>query len=83
MLDILFELIDSQQCSPGVINFVIEMIYNLVSYADFVEESDENEDSFGTKKLPFDVGFIQDEFKTEAKGKIHSHFLLYYTVYLL
>lgn len=55
ILDILFELIDSKNCSSDVINHVVESIYNLVTYADFKpdEPMEDADQSVQTKSLPF------------------------------
>jgi hypothetical protein len=64
VLDTLFQLLDSPKCSHLVINFIIDMIHNLVTYADFKEGGvDDEEAETAGKELPFDVSFIRNEFK--------------------
>lgn len=63
ILDIIFELIDSAKCSQNVINYVFDMIHNLVSFADFKEEVDElRGDDIKTIKLPFNLDSVYNEF---------------------
>lgn len=73
LLDVLFQLVDSPQCSQVVINHVIDMVFNLVSFADFVEE-DDNEDgeTFVTRRLPFKLDFVRDHFEGELTGNIRK-----------
>jgi len=62
ILDVLFELIDTANCSKLVIDYVLDIVYNLVTFADFKpDENIENEQehyeqgNFITKPLPFEV----------------------------
>lgn len=74
LLDILFDLIDSNRCSCAVVDYVIEMVHNFVSFANFSEEDEITHDSdFSqkTKALPFDVNFVEDEFKGGEKNGEH------------
>ena len=52
ILDYLFELIDSRECSDSVINFVMNFVYNLVSFADFKDNSMEIDDVETVAALP-------------------------------
>ncbi len=64
VLDIVFELLDSPKCSSTVINFILDMIHNLISFADFKQEQNENSSEvMDTKPLPFSVDHIVEEFK--------------------
>ena len=74
LLDILFELINVNKCTQVVIDFVMNMVFNFVSFADFVEEVQEVEKQelqqnaidngffnlMNTKPLPFDVELIKE-----------------------
>lgn len=75
VLDMLFELIDNDKCSQQVIDFVMDMVYNLVSFADFKEEEQEKQQAeltdavaagffnlMNTKPLPFDADAIKAQF---------------------
>lgn len=53
LLTTIFELIDTEKCSKKVIDYVLEIVHNLVSFADFKE--DENVGPERTIKLPFDI----------------------------
>ena len=56
LLDILFELINSTNCSKTVVDYVLEIVHNLVSYADFKpEEQSQDEADFVTLSLPFKI----------------------------
>lgn len=70
LLDILFELVDSPQCSQVVINHVIDMVHNFVSFADFVEdESDlDHDNGFVTRRLPFKLDFVFEQFQNDSTG---------------
>lgn len=83
VLEILFELIDSLKCSQTVIDYVMDMIYNLVSYADFkVEESMDLEEDLAnlgfmdiknTKPLPFDLVAIKNNYHVKIlKNKFNN-----------
>lgn len=63
ILDIVFSLVDSNKCSQLVIDYVLEMIYNLVSFADFKPE--ENTAQADTKPLPFSTDSIIENHKTD------------------
>lgn len=69
LLDVLFELVDSPQCSTVVVDFVIDMVHNMVSFADFVEEDEEENDDYVTRRLPFKIDFVQDQCQNESSGK--------------
>jgi len=71
-----FELINVQKCGTNVIDYVMDIVYNLVSYADFVEEvqneevkkelsEDEETNGFfklvNTKQLPFEIETIKSQ----------------------
>ena len=74
ILDLLFDLIDSPKCVQIVVNFVLEMIHNLVTYADFKEgdEKAENDDyELNVKELPFNVDFITNEFKNSSNFNVN------------
>ncbi len=43
VLDVLFELVDDGRCAPQVVDFVMDMVYNFVSLADFREEERERQ----------------------------------------
>lgn len=66
VLDVLFELIDSTKCCEKVINYVLDMIHNLVSFADF-KEDDLIESS---KVLPFDM----TQFKKPCEEDVEINF---------
>lgn len=66
LLDVIFELVDSNQCSAVVVNHVVELVHNLVSFADFVQD---DSDDLVTTPLPFKLDFVLDEFKNEKSGK--------------
>ena len=40
ILDYIFELIDTPKCSSTVIDFVMNIIYNFVTYGDFKEDAE-------------------------------------------
>ena len=78
MLDVLFDLINSAKCTQVVIDHVMEIVYNLVSYADFkAEQVDEaNQDLLvgfnlvNTKPLPFDLDAIKNQYNNnDSEGK--------------
>ena len=55
ILDILFELVDSNKCSQVVIDFVLDIVHNLVTFADFKPENkDLNQNEPIVLPLPFD-----------------------------
>ena len=55
-MDVLFELIDSTNCSKAVIDYALEIVYNLVTYADFKpEEQSQDETECATIALPFEI----------------------------
>jgi hypothetical protein len=71
ILDVLFQLLDAPKCSQQVINFLLDMIHNFVTFADFNERSDKDEmeeqDAYmNTKQLPFNLDFIKSEFKDHS-----------------
>ena len=76
ILQILFELIDSTKCSQNVIDYVMDMVYNLVTFADFKEEEkmDLKEDLIdlgfmditNTKPLPFDIVGLKNKYEVEC-----------------
>ncbi len=80
VLDVVFELINVDKCGANVIDYVMDMVYNLVSYADFREEAqeevkkelEEEEATSGflsfvnTKPLPFDVEVIKSQLSAEV-----------------
>lgn len=61
LLDMLFELVDSPKCAQGVVDFVLELVHNLVIYADHKPGEVEQEDAaaiLNSQKvtaLPFDL----------------------------
>lgn len=55
LLDMLFELIDSPKCAPGVVDFVLEIVHNLVIYADHKPGEGEEEASSRKAALPFNL----------------------------
>lgn len=64
LLDMLFELVDSPKCAQGVVDFVLELVHNLVIYADHKPGEEEQEDAgaataiLNSQKvtaLPFDL----------------------------
>ena len=78
VLDVLFDLINSTKCTQVVIDHVMEIVYNLVSYADFkAEQVDEaNQDLLvgfnlvNTKPLPFDLDAIKNQYNNnDSEGK--------------
>lgn len=62
ILDVMFELIDSPKCSQPVIDHVLDIIHNLVSFADLEKKDNDNSEELAPKVLPFDVDFIKQEF---------------------
>jgi hypothetical protein len=63
ILDILFDLIDSSKCSQSVIDHVLDIVHNLVSFADLEKKENDNSEEIVPKVLPFDVDFIKQEFE--------------------
>lgn len=75
VLDVVFELINQEKCASNVIEYVMDMVYNLVSFADFKEDDQEETkrelmkdaldggffSMLNTKPLPFDVEAIKSE----------------------
>jgi U3 small nucleolar RNA-associated protein 20 len=76
LLDVLFELIDNAKCSQAVIDFVLEIVHNLVTFADFkIEDKQEEEMSKGdeiTKELPFEL----EPYKADLKNYSSIEFFL-------
>ncbi len=59
VLDILFELINSTNCSKIVVDYALEIVHNLVTYADFKpEEHSQNKEDYVTLELPFKINPI-------------------------
>jgi hypothetical protein len=75
LLDILFQLIDSAKCSETVIDYVVEIIYNFVSFADF--KPDERDELVKSECLPFDLTHLNEQFKDEKGILKICGFLLY------
>jgi U3 small nucleolar RNA-associated protein 20 len=73
ILDIIFELINSPKCSQPVIEHIMNMLHNLVTFADFnpnnnsmlIDETtnDQLNDSETLQPLPFDLSIIHNELK--------------------
>lgn len=59
-LDILFELVDSNNCSRIVIDYVIEIVHNLVTFADYKPEQLNDDETIITKALPFEFNNINE-----------------------
>ena len=58
ILDIIFELVDSNKCSQTVIDFVLDIVHNLVTFADFKhEQKDLDQNEPNVLPLPFDNRF--------------------------
>lgn len=53
ILDYVFELIDSKKCSQQIIDFIMSMIHNFVTYCDF--KTDGNDVDMNISSLPIDV----------------------------
>ncbi len=68
IIAILFDLIDSDKCSQAVIEYVMDIVYNLVSYADFKPEYYEEEEQINTKPLPFNLDVLKNQFVDSTKG---------------
>ena len=55
LLDILFELVDSNKCSQLVVDFVLDIVNNLVTFADFKsEKKDHDHNESSVLPLPFE-----------------------------
>ncbi len=83
ILDVLFQLLDAPKCSQQVINFLLDMIHNLVTFADFNEQKDgdelEEDDAYvHAKSLPFNLDYIKSEFKNSS-SKICLNFAILLT----
>jgi hypothetical protein len=63
ILDVMFELIDSPKCSQPVIDHVLDIVHNLVSFADLENKENDNSEELAPKVMPFDVNFIRKEFE--------------------
>ena len=72
ILDILFELCDSPKCAQVVVDYVLDIVHNLVTFADFKAEPNSHMDeskegdvtSVVVQALPFDVKSFRAENRT-------------------
>ena len=58
ILDILFELMDSDKCSQLVIDYVLDIVHNLVTFADFKPEKTDQDVGLNVQPLPFDNNYL-------------------------
>ncbi len=58
ILDLVFKLIDSPKCSQNVVDFVLDIVHNLVSFADFKSsEQIDDDEELVCKPLPFQIEY--------------------------
>jgi len=68
ILDLVFKLIDSPKCSQNVIDFVLDIVHNLVSYADFkVSDQMDADDEVVCKPLPFQLESSSTELSSSSE----------------
>lgn len=65
LLELVFELADSPKCLQVVVNYTLDIVHNLVTYADFKSDDDD------LKPLPFDVNWIRDQFKNQSEEELN------------
>lgn len=72
VLDILFELVDSNNCSRVVIDY--ETVHNLVTFADYKPEQPNDDETIITKALTFEFNNINEKGLAYDSSKFKTHF---------